>query len=50
MNRIHTNGVFVMRIHDAPVVRRVQRSTVDGLRLICDNERFGSENAERSRA
>ncbi|MDQ5880800.1 MAG: hypothetical protein QG616_630, partial [Pseudomonadota bacterium] len=43
VNRIHTNGVFVLRIHDAPVVRRVQRSTVDGLRLICDNERFGSE-------
>lgn len=43
VNRIHTNGVFVLRIHDAPVVRRVQRGTVDGLRLICDNERFGSE-------
>jgi transcriptional regulator with XRE-family HTH domain len=43
VNRIHANGVFVLRIHDAPVVRRVQRGTVDGLRLICDNERFGSE-------
>lgn len=44
VNRIHANGVFVLRIHGALVVRRVQRGTVDGLRLICDNERFGSES------
>jgi transcriptional regulator with XRE-family HTH domain len=42
--RIHANGVYVLRIHEALVVRRVQRGTVDGLRLICDNERFGSES------
>ncbi len=43
VNRIHTNGVFVLRSHDTLVVRRIQRSTRDGVRLICDNERFGSE-------
>jgi transcriptional regulator with XRE-family HTH domain len=48
VTRIHTNGVYVLRIHDALVVRRVQRGTVDGLRLICDNERFGSENVPES--
>ena len=44
VTRIHANGVYVLRIHGALVVRRVQRGTVDGLRLICDNERFGSES------
>jgi phage repressor protein C with HTH and peptisase S24 domain len=43
VTRIHANGVYVLRIHGTLVVRRVQRGTVDGLRLICDNERFGSE-------
>ena len=44
VTRIHANGVYMLRIHGALVVRRVQRGTVDGLRLICDNERFGSES------
>ena len=43
VTRVHTNGVYVLRIRDALVVRRVQRGTVEGVRLICDNERFGSE-------
>lgn len=43
VRHIHANGVFVLRIHGALVVRRIQRGTIDGLRLICDNERFGSE-------
>lgn len=48
VNHIHANGVFVLRIRDALVVRRVQRGSVGGLRLICDNERFGSETLDES--
>ncbi len=43
VNRILANGVYVLRIHGALVVRRIQRGTLDGMRLICDNTRFGSE-------
>ncbi|MFC5302197.1 XRE family transcriptional regulator [Azospira restricta] len=43
VNRLVGNGVYVLRVHGALVVRRIQRGTVDGLRLICDNNRFGSE-------
>ncbi len=43
VNRVHANGVYVLRIHGALMVRRIQRGTVEGLRLICDNERFGNE-------
>jgi len=41
--RILANGVYVLRIRDTLMVRRVQRSIIDGLRLICDNERFEIE-------
>lgn len=43
VSKILSNGVYVLRIHGALAVRRIQRSTRDGVHLICDNERFGSE-------
>ena len=48
VTRVHANGVYLLRIRDALVVRRIQRGSVDGLRLICDNERFGSETVPES--
>lgn len=48
VTHIHTNGVYVLRIHDALVIRRIQRSTRDGVLLICDNERFGREALSES--
>jgi len=44
VNRVLANGVYVLRIRETLVIRRIQRSILEGLRMICDNERFGRES------
>ena len=43
VRRIQANGVFVLRIGERYVVRRVQRSVKGNVRLICDNPAFDDE-------
>lgn len=43
VKRILSNGVFVLRIGDQFVVRRVQRGIKQNIRLICDNPLFDDE-------
>lgn len=43
VNRIHANGVFVLKAGGKFIVRRAQRGMKQSIRLICDNNRFGDE-------
>lgn len=43
VNRIHANGVFVLKAGGKFIVRRAQRGMKQTIRLICDNNRFGDE-------
>jgi transcriptional regulator with XRE-family HTH domain len=43
VNRIQTNGVFVLQTGGHFIVRRVQRGIKQSIRLICDNTLFGDE-------
>ena len=43
VKRIQSNGVFVLRIDERFVVRRVQRGVRQTIRLICDNPSFSDE-------
>ncbi len=44
VNRIRSNGVYVLHLNDKYFLRRAQRDMKHNIRLICDNERFGSES------
>lgn len=48
VNRVLVNGVYVLRLGNALVIRRIQRSILEGLRLLCDNERFGRETVSEA--
>lgn len=48
VNRVLVNGVYVLRIRGTLIVRRIQRSILEGLRLLCDNERFGQETVSEA--
>jgi len=43
VNRIQTNGVFILQTGGHFIVRRVQRGIKQSIRLICDNTLFGDE-------
>lgn len=43
VNRLQTNGVFVLQTGGHFIVRRVQRGIKQSIRLICDNTLFGDE-------
>ena len=43
VNRIVANGVFVLKVDDRFIVRRVQRGIRQKMRLICDNSLFDDE-------
>lgn len=40
VSSISTNGIYVLRLHGHPVIRRVQKVKNGVLRLICDNPAF----------
>jgi len=48
VNRIVTSGVFVIKVNDRYIVRRVQRGIKQTIRLICDNPVFEDEQVEAS--
>jgi phage repressor protein C with HTH and peptisase S24 domain len=48
VKRIQSNGVFVLRIGEQFIVRRVQRGIKQNIRLICDNALFDDEVFEES--
>jgi transcriptional regulator with XRE-family HTH domain len=48
VRRIQANGVFVLQIGDRFIVRRVQRSLKQNIRLICDNPSFDDETLDES--
>ena len=48
VKRIQSNGVFVLRIGEQFIVRRVQRGIKQNIRLICDNPLFDDEVLEES--
>ena len=48
VRRIQGNGVFVLRIGDRYLVRRVQRGIRPPIRLICDNPAFDDEVLDES--
>lgn len=48
VNRIQTNGVFVLKSGGCYIVRRAQRGTKQSIRLICDNRLFGDETLNES--
>ena len=48
VNRIQTNGVFVLQSAGRYIVRRVQRGIKQRIRLICDNTLFGDETLSES--
>ena len=48
VKRIQTNGIYVLRIGDRYVLRRVQRGVRGNVRLICDNPAFGDEALDES--
>lgn len=43
VNRIQTNGVYVLHVNDKFVVRRAQSGLKKEVRLICDNAKFSEE-------
>lgn len=43
VNRIQTNGVYVLQVNDKFVVRRAQSGLKKEVRLICDNAKFSEE-------
>ncbi|MEO8408950.1 MAG: LexA family transcriptional regulator [Propionivibrio sp.] len=43
VHAIHASGVFVLRVGERCVVRRVQRGLTQQIRLICDNAAFADE-------
>jgi len=43
VNRIQTNGVYVLQVNDKFVVRRAQPGLRKEVRLICDNTKFSEE-------
>ena len=48
VNRIQTNGVFVLKSGGRYIVRRAQRGIRQSIRLICDNTLFGDETLNES--
>ncbi len=48
VKRIQANGIYVLRIGERYVVRRVQRGVRGNVRLICDNPAFGDEALDAS--
>lgn len=48
VKRIQSNGVFILRISEQFIVRRVQRGIKQNIRLICDNPLFDDEVFEES--
>jgi transcriptional regulator with XRE-family HTH domain len=48
VNRLQTNGVFVLQTGGHFIVRRVQRGIKQSIRLICDNTLFGDETLAES--
>lgn len=48
VKRVQTNGIYVLRIGERYMVRRVQRGVRGNVRLICDNPAFGDEALDES--
>jgi transcriptional regulator with XRE-family HTH domain len=48
VKRIHANGIYVLKIDQRFIVRRVQRGVKQTIRLICDNPAFNDEVLENS--
>ena len=48
VKRILANGIYVLKIEDRFIVRRVQRGLKQNFRLICDNPAFSDEVIESS--
>ena len=48
VKRVQANGIYVLRIGDRYVLRRVQRGVRGNVRLICDNPAFGDEVLDES--
>lgn len=43
VNKIQSNGVYVLHVNDKFIVRRAQCGLKKDIRLICDNEQFSEE-------
>ncbi len=43
VNKIQSNGVYILHVNDKFIVRRAQSGLKKDIRLICDNEQFSEE-------